>query len=232
MAVDDIGQSASQALSETLPAFKQYLDSSGSLLASDPNLLSYYALPYVRNPQSHPSFRHVFTPTFVSDLRQQLSNALQAVPVEQPLPRLYNMYAAAQAANSAVSTSGLQWSSSSAMPHLPLPGTILDPMVKSSNSGSQLQPAIGMGLRCEAVSEPQKGDSRRISSLLSGSMKGSSRPISALLNGSKELADLVLASRPRYADHMPALCLEPSADVLHGQSYGAFHLPCYSPDSE
>ncbi len=101
------GDSDRQGLSQTLSAFKQYLDASGSLLASDPNLLAYYALPYVRDPQSHPSFRHIFTPTFVSDLRQQLSNALQSVPSKQPLPRLYAMYAAAQASSS-VSASASQ----------------------------------------------------------------------------------------------------------------------------
>lgn len=193
------GQSGHQGMLQTLPAFKQYLDASGSLLASDSNLLSYYALPYVRDPQSHPSFRHIFTPTFVADLRQQISNALLAVPFQHPLPRLYSMYAAAQAAAAvAVPAAGLQSSNR----HHQSPFCMSsDPMVLSL-SGGNLQLPFGAGPG---------------SAIVSDAPKGSSRPISALLNGSKELADLVSASKPRYADHIPPASPEPSAEVLHGQ---------------
>ncbi len=200
---------------QTLPTFKQYLDASGSLLTSDPNLLSYYALPYVRDPQSHPSFRHIFTPTFVSDLRQQISNALLAVPFQQPLPRLYSMYAAAQAASAdAVPVAGLQLFHQ----HHQSPVCMsLDPMALSLSGGNHLQLPLGAGPVSAIVSDAATGSSRPISGVLNGSRKGSTRPISALLNGSKELADLLSASKPRYADHMPPASLEPSAEVLPGQ---------------
>ncbi len=205
---------------QTLPAFKQYLDASGSLLASDPNLLSYYALPYVRDPQSHPSFRHIFTPTFVSDLRQQISNALLAVPFQQPLPSLYSMYAAAQAAAAdAAPAAGLQ------LPNQNRQSPFLmssDPMALSLSGGNHLQLPFGAGPGSAIVSDAAKGSSRPSSGVLNGRRNGSSRPISALLNGSKELAGLVSASKPRYADHMPAASLEPSAEVLHGQSSASF----------
>ena len=209
------GQSGRQGLLQTLPAFKQYLDASGSLLASDPNLLSYYALPYVRDPQSHPSFRHIFTPVFVSDLRQQISNVVLAVPFQQPLPKLYGIYAAAQAAAAdAVSSAGLQLFNQ----HQQSPVCMSsDPMALSLNGGNHLQLPLGAGPGSAIVSDAAKGSSRPSSCVLNGSRKGSSRPISALLNGSKELADLVSASKPRCADHMPAASLEPSAEVLQGQ---------------
>ncbi|DBA87577.1 TPA: LisH domain-containing protein armc9, variant 2 [Trebouxia sp. C0004] len=210
-----IGQSGRQGLMQTLPAFKQYLDASGSLLASDPNLLSYYALPYVRDPQSHPSFRHIFTPTFVSDLRQQISNAVQAVPFQQPVPRLYSMYAAAQAAAAdTVPTARLQQHRQSPL------CMSSDPMALSLSGGNHLQLPLRAGLGSDVASDAanrSKGHAAKCSSsgVFNGSRKGSSRPISALLNGSKELADLVSASKPRYADHIPAASLEPSAEVLH-----------------
>ncbi|DBA71405.1 TPA: hypothetical protein ACH3X2_011208 [Trebouxia sp. C0005] len=209
------GQSGRQGLLQTLPAFKQYLDASGSLLASDPNLLSYYALPYVRDPQSHPSFRHIFTPTFVSDLRQQISNALLAVPLQQPLPWLYSMYAVAQAAAAdGVPAAGLQTSNQILQSQLCMNS---DPIALSLSGGNHLQLPLGAGRGSAIVSDAAKGSSRRSSGMLNGSRKGISRPISALLDGHKELADLVSASKPRYADHMPAASLEPSAEVLHGQ---------------
>lgn len=101
------GQSDNSSLSQTLPVFKQYLDANGPLLANDPQLLSYYALPYVPRPQNHPAFAHIFTPTFVPDLRSQLSNVLRSAPVKPALPRLYSMYAAAQTAGQVPSTAGL-----------------------------------------------------------------------------------------------------------------------------
>ena len=101
------GRSDNSSLSQTLPAFKQYLDANGPLLANDPQFLSYYALPYVPKPQSHPAFAHIFTPTFVPDLRSQLSNVLRSAPVKPALPRLYSMYAAAEAAGQLPSTAAL-----------------------------------------------------------------------------------------------------------------------------
>jgi len=168
----------------------------------------------VRDPQSHPSFRHIFTPTFVSDLRQQISNALLAVPFQQPLPSLYSMYAAAQAAAAvAVPVAGLQSSNQ----HHQSPFCMSSDPIALSLSGGNLQLPLGAGPGSAVMSDAAKGSSKPISGVLNGSRKGSSRPISALLNGSKELADLVSASKPRYADHMPPASLEPSAEILHGQ---------------
>lgn len=45
----------------------------------------------------------------------------------------------------------------------------------------------------------------------------SSRPVTALLSGHRELADLISKSSSRYAEHLQAPSIEPSADMLQGQ---------------
>ncbi len=41
--------------------FKIYLDSNGSDLAKTSEFLPFYALPYIKNPLDHPTFKHLFT---------------------------------------------------------------------------------------------------------------------------------------------------------------------------
>ena len=206
----------------TLPAFKQYLDTHGPLLANDPRLLSYYALPYVRNPQSHPAFAHIFTSTFVSDLRSQLSNVLRSASIQPPLPRLYFMYTAAQAARQLPDTAALPSDGNSVQPGLDLNQRSAPAHVANRPIGRALycdSRAAGRELTdtsqsiSKATGRELTGNSRPIC----GKRQASSRPISALLNGSKELADLVSVSKPRYADLSTALSLDPSAEILHGQ---------------
>ena len=45
--------------------FKQFLDSKGFELSKANEFLAYYALPYIPNPWSHPSFKHLFTSDWV-----------------------------------------------------------------------------------------------------------------------------------------------------------------------
>ena len=125
------------------------------------------------------------------------------------------MYAAAQAAAAvAVPAAGLQSSNQ----HHQSPFCMSsDPMALSLSGGNHLQLPLEAGPGSAVMSDAAKGSSRPINGVLIGSREGGSRPISALLNGSRELADLFSASKPRYADHMPAASLEPSAEALHGQ---------------
>ena len=123
------------------------------------------------------------------------------------------MYAAAQAA-AAVPVAGLQSFNQNLQSQLCLSS---DPIALSLSDGNHLQLPLGAGPGSAIVSDAAQGSSKPSSGVLNVNRKGSSRPISALLNGSKELADLVSASKPRYADHMPPASLEPSAEVLHGQ---------------
>lgn len=239
----------------TLPAFKQYLDTHGPLLANDPQLLSYYALPYVRNPQNHPAFAHIFTPTFVSDLRSQLGNVgnvLRLASAKLPLPRLYSMYTAAQAARLSLGSAALQSDGKSVQPGLGLnqglapPDIANEPVSRAVHCNSRAAGRELTSTRRPISGAPERGltgTSRPISGApargltgnsrpFSGKLPASNRPISALLNGSKELADLVSVSKPRYADQSTAPSLEPSAEILHGQyapNSGRLHIPLACP---
>ena len=44
-----------------LQHFKEYLDSNGSDLSKTTEFLPFYALPYIKNPLDHPTFKHLFT---------------------------------------------------------------------------------------------------------------------------------------------------------------------------
>lgn len=59
------------------------------------------------------------------------------------------------------------------------------------------------------------------SSQQAASSRHASRPVTALLSGHRELAELISKSSSRYAEHLQAPSLEPSADVLQGVNYTA-----------
>lgn len=57
---------------ESLANIRARLDRSGPTLSSDPDLIAYFALPFVRNPKAHPTFRHLFHPDGWARLRKDL----------------------------------------------------------------------------------------------------------------------------------------------------------------
>jgi len=63
-------------LRRELAAFKQYLDTRGADLSKTSEFLQYYALPYVQNPLSHPTFRSVCSKKWATDLRNKLKEFL------------------------------------------------------------------------------------------------------------------------------------------------------------
>ena len=71
-----------------LQDFKQYLENRGRALAETPEFLVFYALPFVPEPEHHPSFKGLFAPRWSSDLRQRLDRFLQITIKPQGLPRL------------------------------------------------------------------------------------------------------------------------------------------------
>ena len=46
-----------QAMSE----FRSYLDSRGSVMSQNKELAAYFALPYIPDPSTNPSFQNLFT---------------------------------------------------------------------------------------------------------------------------------------------------------------------------
>ncbi|CAD8153513.1 unnamed protein product [Paramecium pentaurelia] len=59
--------------------FKQYIDTNGNDLSKSNEVLPFYALPYVKNPEMHPNFQHIFTHEWISNLRLKLKEFLQSV---------------------------------------------------------------------------------------------------------------------------------------------------------
>ncbi|CAD8145284.1 unnamed protein product [Paramecium octaurelia] len=59
--------------------FKQYLDSKGGDLSKTNEALPFYALPYVKNPEIHPSFQHLFTHEWIAELRFRLKEFIQSI---------------------------------------------------------------------------------------------------------------------------------------------------------
>ncbi|CAD8075828.1 unnamed protein product [Paramecium sonneborni] len=59
--------------------FKNYLDTKGCDLSKTNEVLPFYALPYVKNPENHQSFAHLFTHEWISDLRMKLKEFIQSI---------------------------------------------------------------------------------------------------------------------------------------------------------
>ena len=83
-----------QELRQQMEHFKEYLDERGQDLSQTNEFLGFYALPYVPNPDKHPSFRQVFTPKWVTDLRVKLLNFIQHFLPPMDTPLLLKMYTA------------------------------------------------------------------------------------------------------------------------------------------
>jgi hypothetical protein len=73
--------------------FRKFLDTSGSQLAKQPSLTSYYALPFVapEHLPSHPGFSHLFDTMCTPQQRSHLQDFLQSVPASADVPRLYTL---------------------------------------------------------------------------------------------------------------------------------------------
>ena len=84
------------SLSSRMKAFKHYLETKGAALAKQGEFLAYYALPYVTEPETHPSFSHLFSPELLAERRCQLEMYLLDVPCQVEVPRLYMMNHRAQ----------------------------------------------------------------------------------------------------------------------------------------
>lgn len=53
--------------------FKSYLDKTPPEIAQKPDFMPYYALPYLKNPKTHPSFKNVLTVQYCQELREKLN---------------------------------------------------------------------------------------------------------------------------------------------------------------
>jgi hypothetical protein len=81
-----------------MASLQHYLDANAGPLTAVPELLPFFALPHVPNPESHPSFKELFAPSWDAETRRRLdqflSTALRASTDRQP--RLLMLAAAAK----------------------------------------------------------------------------------------------------------------------------------------
>ncbi|GAB1605954.1 domain-containing ARMC9-like isoform X2 [Argonauta hians] len=76
---------------EAMAIFKNFLESQATDLSQTPEFLHYYALPFVQNPTTHPSYRELFKPSWVEDLRNRFQQFwLLSTKADQP--QLFQLY--------------------------------------------------------------------------------------------------------------------------------------------
>ncbi len=75
-------------LAQTMRDFKAYLESDGADLATTPEFLAYYAMPYVHEIERHPSFKELFTLEWATALKARLADFLSVTPQFAAEPRL------------------------------------------------------------------------------------------------------------------------------------------------
>ena len=68
------------------------LHPAGAAMGAVAEFLPYYALPFVPEPERHPSFALVFSAAWLQDVRLRADNFLFATMASSPLPRLYYLY--------------------------------------------------------------------------------------------------------------------------------------------
>lgn len=75
--ISSIGASG-DLIEKGMTRFKDYLETSGASLSQTTEFLPFYALPFVRNPTQHPSFKDLFTPNWIPELRARVERFLSA----------------------------------------------------------------------------------------------------------------------------------------------------------
>ncbi|GIL56324.1 hypothetical protein Vafri_11698 [Volvox africanus] len=84
--------SSRHELSLRMKSFKSYLEGRGAALALTAEFLPYYALPFVQQPEHHPSFEQLFQSRWVDTERLQLKTFLEGLTARSSVPILYVMY--------------------------------------------------------------------------------------------------------------------------------------------
>ncbi|XP_078375388.1 lisH domain-containing protein ARMC9-like isoform X3 [Oculina patagonica] len=86
------GNQNKQELEQSMQVFKAYLETKGAALSQTTEFLPYYALPFIPNPTSHPSFKPLFASSWSSELKNNLQVFLSATLKSQEKPQLYNVF--------------------------------------------------------------------------------------------------------------------------------------------
>lgn len=81
-------------LKQELAEFKTYLDSEKGKFSQIPELLPFYALLFVPDPQTHSSYKHLFTKQWATELKNKLYVFLSHFLPPMGPPLLYEIYMA------------------------------------------------------------------------------------------------------------------------------------------
>jgi LisH domain-containing protein ARMC9 len=76
---------------QSMGRFKKFLETSGAGLAKSPQFLPYYALPFIPDPKQHPTFKEMFQPQWLNDLKARLARFFQLSVQVTEKPRLIKM---------------------------------------------------------------------------------------------------------------------------------------------
>ncbi|KAI8795631.1 lisH domain-containing protein ARMC9 [Biomphalaria glabrata] len=77
---------------EAMNNFKKYIESSGATLSQTTEFLPFYALPFVQNPKSHPSYAELFSENWTKDIKAKLETFFSSTLTSTPQPKLYELY--------------------------------------------------------------------------------------------------------------------------------------------
>ncbi|XP_075258985.1 lisH domain-containing protein ARMC9-like isoform X2 [Convolutriloba macropyga] len=83
---------SSTKIEEATTAFRTFLETRGAVLSQTTEFLPYYALPFVPNPPAHPSFKELFTDSWVPDVQVRLEKFLSISLRTNANPRLLELY--------------------------------------------------------------------------------------------------------------------------------------------
>lgn len=73
-------------LDVSMSRFKEYLQTS-EFARGEPDFLQYYALPYLPDPKSHPSFQVLFQEEWLSILKSRLDDFLGTLVIRKTTPK-------------------------------------------------------------------------------------------------------------------------------------------------
>ncbi|XP_064642056.1 lisH domain-containing protein ARMC9-like isoform X2 [Lineus longissimus] len=77
---------------DAMTKFKTYIETRGAALSQTTEFLPFYALPFVPNPRAHPTYRELFSDTWVSDLQLRIEKFLTLAMASSAQPRLFELY--------------------------------------------------------------------------------------------------------------------------------------------
>ena len=86
------GNHNKRELERSMQIFKSYLETKGAALSQTTEFLPYYALPFIPDPTSHPSFKPLFASSWSSDLKRDLQVFLAATLKSEEKPQLYTLF--------------------------------------------------------------------------------------------------------------------------------------------